>query len=50
MAKRESFLIGPDGQIVKHYSKVNPETHSEEVLADLEVLIADTAMTAETAS
>ena len=50
MAKRESFLIGPDGQIVKHYSKVNPETHSEEVLADLEVLIAATAMTAETAS
>ena len=50
MAKRESFLIDPEGQIAKHYSKVNPETHSEEVLADLELLIAETATTAETAS
>ena len=45
MAKRESFLIDPEGQIVKHYSKVNPETHSEQVLADLEVLIAEAAET-----
>ncbi len=34
----------------EHYSKVNAETHSEEVLADLELLIAETATTAETAS
>jgi peroxiredoxin Q/BCP len=38
LAKRQSFLIGPDGQIVKHYEKVKPEGHSEEVLADLKVL------------
>jgi peroxiredoxin Q/BCP len=50
MAKRESFVIDPHGQIAKHYSKVNAETHSEEVLADLELLIAETATTAETAS
>ncbi len=46
MAKRESFLIDPQGQVAKHYSKVNAETHSEEVLADLELLIAGTAETA----
>lgn len=50
MAKRESFLIDPQGRVAKHYSKVNAETHSEEVLADLELLIAETAMTGETAS
>ena len=50
MAKRESFLIDPQGRVAKHYSKVNAETHSEEVLADLELLIAETATTAETAS
>jgi peroxiredoxin Q/BCP len=50
MAKRESFVIDPQGRVAKHYSKVNAETHSEEVLADLELLIAETATTAETAS
>jgi peroxiredoxin Q/BCP len=38
LAKRQSFLIDPDGQIVKHYEKVKPEGHSEEVLADLKAL------------
>lgn len=37
-AQRVSFLIGPDGKIVKVYPKVNPERHSEEVLADLQNL------------
>jgi peroxiredoxin Q/BCP len=35
LAKRQSFLINPDGVIVKHYEKVDPSTHTEEVLADL---------------
>jgi len=35
LAKRESFLIGPDGNVVKHYAKVNPSTHTDEVLTDL---------------
>ena len=39
IAKRQSFLIDPEGRIVKHYEKVNPEPHSEEVLADLRELI-----------
>ena len=38
MAKRQTFLIDPDGNIAKHYEKVDPETHSKEILADLEIL------------
>ena len=34
-AKRQSFLIAPDGRIAKHYEKVDPDTHSQEILADL---------------
>jgi peroxiredoxin Q/BCP len=36
---RTSFLIGPDGVIAKVYESVKPETHAEEVLADLRTLI-----------
>lgn len=39
MAKRQSFLIDPQGRIDKHYSKVNAATHSEEVLADLQARV-----------
>ena len=35
---RMSFLIDPEGKIAKVYEKVKPETHAEEVLADLAVL------------
>jgi thioredoxin-dependent peroxiredoxin len=38
MAKRQSFLIGPDGKIAKHYESVDAEKHSAEVLADLKAL------------
>lgn len=41
VAKRQTFLIDPDGKIAKHYVEVDPDTHSQEVLADLEVLQAD---------
>jgi thioredoxin-dependent peroxiredoxin len=34
-AKRISFLIGPDGTIVKAYGSVAPAKHPEEVLQDL---------------
>jgi len=40
VAKRQSFIIGPDGNIVKHYDKVNPDGHSVEILADLKKLAA----------
>ncbi len=39
MAKRQTFLIDPSGQIVKHYAKVDPDTHSQQVLADLRAFI-----------
>ncbi|HEY9736784.1 MAG TPA: thioredoxin-dependent thiol peroxidase [Trichocoleus sp.] len=35
---RSTFIIGPDGTLEKIYRKVKPETHAEEVLADLEAL------------
>ena len=41
MAKRETFLIDPDGKVVKHYPKVDPATHSKEVLTDLKSLVAE---------
>ncbi len=40
VAKRQTFLIDPQGNIAKHYEKVDPKTHSKQVLADLEVLQA----------
>ncbi len=36
LARRQSFIIDPDGMVAKHYEEVNPETHTQEVLADLE--------------
>jgi len=35
VAKRQTFIIGPDGTIAKHYEKVKPAEHAQEVLADL---------------
>lgn len=35
-AKRVSYLIGPDGDIVNVYDKVKPKTHAKEILRDLE--------------
>lgn len=35
LAKRQTFIIGPDGAIAKHYEKVTPAEHSKQVLADL---------------
>ena len=33
---RESFLIDEQGVIRKHYAKVKPEAHVDEILQDLE--------------
>jgi peroxiredoxin Q/BCP len=41
IAKRQTFLIDPEGRIAKHYEKVDPDTHSQQVLADLEQLMRD---------
>lgn len=40
LARRDTFIIDPQGRIVKHYVKVNPEGHSAIVLADLRQLVA----------
>jgi len=37
-AKRETFLIDPQGKITKHYSDVDPKANSAQVLADLAAL------------
>lgn len=39
LAKRETFIIAPDGTIARHYDDVDPDTHSAEVLEDLDSLI-----------
>ena len=41
IASRQSFLVDPDGVIVKHYEDVDPDTHTQQVLADLEALMAE---------
>jgi len=39
VAKRQTFIIGPNGTIAKHYETVKPAEHSAQVLADLKALI-----------
>ena len=41
IASRQSFLVDPRGVIVKHYEDVDPDTHTQEVLADLEAMMAE---------
>lgn len=35
LASRETFLIDPNGKLVKHYAAVDPKGHSQVVLKDL---------------
>ena len=35
IAKRQTFIIDPEGVVVKHYQKVKPDIHAKEVLAAL---------------
>jgi len=39
VAARQTFLIDPNGKVAVHYAKVNPESHSKQVLADLSGLL-----------
>jgi peroxiredoxin Q/BCP len=39
MASRQSFLINPEGKIAKHYADVDPDTHTDEVLADIKTFM-----------
>jgi len=38
LARRETFIIDPQGRIAKHYQNVNAKGHSQLVLADLKAL------------
>lgn len=38
VASRQSFLVNPEGVIAKHYADVNPDTHTQEVLADIQAM------------
>ena len=38
ITKRESFIIDPDGLIVKHYKNVDPDKHTDEVIEELRSL------------
>jgi peroxiredoxin Q/BCP len=40
VAKRETFLIDPQGRVARHYFDVKPEGHSAMVIADLKALVA----------
>src|SRR5690606_20577859 len=38
MATRKTFIINPDGYVVKVYDDVTPEGHGEQILSDLSAL------------
>jgi peroxiredoxin Q/BCP len=40
MARRDTFLIDPQGRIAKHYESVEPEGHSKVVIDDIRALKA----------
>ncbi len=39
VARRQTFLISPAGKLIKTYTDIVVEAHSQEVLADLEALV-----------
>ena len=41
LASRQSFLINPEGKIAKHYADVDPDTHTNEVLADIKTFMGN---------
>jgi len=43
MARRDTFLVDPQGRIAKHYESVDPETNSKVVLEDIKALKAKPA-------
>jgi peroxiredoxin Q/BCP len=40
MARRDTFIIDPQGRVAKHYESVDPDNHSAVVLADIKALKA----------
>lgn len=42
IAKRHTFIIGPDGKIAKVFRKVDPQTHAQDVIKTLQALQLNT--------
>ena len=42
LARRDTFIIDPQGRVAKHYESVNPDSHSTAVLEDIKALKAAT--------
>jgi peroxiredoxin Q/BCP len=40
LARRNTFIVGPDGKFAKVYTDVDPKAHSQEVITDLKTLQA----------
>src|SRR5262245_52274746 len=43
LARRDTFIVDPQGKVARHYQDVKPAGHSALVLADLKQLIAQSA-------
>jgi peroxiredoxin Q/BCP len=43
LARRETFLIDPQGRVAKHYADVDPKSHARQLLGDLKALQARSA-------
>ncbi|KAA9129781.1 peroxiredoxin [Marinihelvus fidelis] len=41
LASRQTFLVDPQGNVAKHYDDVDPDTHTQDVLADIQSLRGD---------
>ncbi len=41
LASRQSFLINPEGKVVKHYADVDPDEHTDQVLVDIKNLMEE---------
>ena len=41
LAKRISYLVGPDGTVLAAYPDVKPSTHAQEVLEDFRAILAN---------
>ncbi len=43
LASRQSFLVNPEGKIVKHYADVDPDEHTDQVLVDIKAFMESSA-------
>ncbi len=41
LADRQTLLVNPKGIIAKHHEGIDPDTHTQEVLSDLETMMSE---------